>query len=220
MKNFIRLAALVFCSTVLFNSCTVQKRIHNSGYHISYSKSLANSNNKDVISAVSSKVDVIKSNEDEELLVAEIKEVSDVFSSNAIVKVKNSKKVEETLTVLNNESSSLVKESISGEPIQLVREIIDHKVDAKRLNLDGDRNYEPTVHWGAVAGFICSILGIFFAGIILGLLGVIFSSIALSKVNEQPERYSGKGLAIAGIIIGVVVLLLTLIAINAIITAG
>ncbi len=54
----------------------------------------------------------------------------------------------------------------------------------------------------AVAGFVCSLVGIFIAGILLGTLGIIFSAIALGKIKKTGKR--GRGLAIAGLIIGIV----------------
>ncbi|TVR37160.1 MAG: DUF4190 domain-containing protein [Cryomorphaceae bacterium] len=46
-----------------------------------------------------------------------------------------------------------------------------------------------------------AIVGIFFAGIILGLAAVILSAISLGKFAREPER-TGRGFAIAGMIIG------------------
>lgn len=61
----------------------------------------------------------------------------------------------------------------------------------------------------AVAGFICSLVGIFIAGIILGILGIIFSIIALNRLKTTGKR--GKGLAIAGLVLGVVAIIGALI---------
>ena len=54
----------------------------------------------------------------------------------------------------------------------------------------------------AVAGFVCSLVGLFIAGLLLGALGVIFSAIALGKIKRTGKR--GKGLAIAGLVIGII----------------
>ena len=47
----------------------------------------------------------------------------------------------------------------------------------------------------AIASFVCSILGI-------SLLGVIFGHVALSGINKSNGQLGGKGLAIAGLILG------------------
>ena len=48
----------------------------------------------------------------------------------------------------------------------------------------------------AVAGFVLSLLGC------TGLLGLIFSAISLSQIKKEPNQ-KGKGLATAGLIIGI-----------------
>ena len=66
----------------------------------------------------------------------------------------------------------------------------------------------------AIAGFISAILGIFVAGIPLGILAIIFGAVSLAKINGDPMRYSGKGLAIAAIIIGAIAIVGALIVIS------
>ena len=53
----------------------------------------------------------------------------------------------------------------------------------------------------AISGFVCSLVGLFLLNVILGPLGIIFGGIGLSRANDgAPHR----GLAIAGIVIGVI----------------
>lgn len=61
----------------------------------------------------------------------------------------------------------------------------------------------------AISGFVISIVSIFVVSIILGPVGAIFSAIGLKQINETNEK--GKGLAIAGIIIGISVIILMII---------
>jgi ribosomal protein S19 len=70
------------------------------------------------------------------------------------------------------------------------------------------KNYDENSRMNAPAliGFIISILGMFFipievASLILGIIG-------LSQINNEPDRYKGKGFAIASIVISAVTLLL------------
>jgi len=55
----------------------------------------------------------------------------------------------------------------------------------------------------AVASFVLSLCGFLCAGFILGLLAVIFGGVALSAINKDP-RLGGKGLATAGLVIGII----------------
>ncbi len=56
----------------------------------------------------------------------------------------------------------------------------------------------------AIAGFVASIVGIFFAGLILGVVGVVFSVIALKRIKKDPTAREGRKLAIAGLVLGII----------------
>jgi hypothetical protein len=45
----------------------------------------------------------------------------------------------------------------------------------------------------------------------LGILGLVFSLIGLSQINEMPDVYEGRGLAIAGIVLSALGLLLAIL---------
>jgi len=62
----------------------------------------------------------------------------------------------------------------------------------------------PANHGMAIAGLVCSILGLFCCGPLFSTLGLILSILALSQINQYPTRYSGKGVAIAGIVLALV----------------
>ncbi len=65
--------------------------------------------------------------------------------------------------------------------------------------------YNSTV----ITGFVISIISIFIISIILGPVGAVLSAIGLKQVSETNEK--GKGLAIAGIIIGIAVIVIMVI---------
>ena len=48
-----------------------------------------------------------------------------------------------------------------------------------------------------------AILGLIF-GYIFAPIGIIFCLIALSQINKNPEKYTGKGLAVAGLVIAII----------------
>jgi hypothetical protein len=54
----------------------------------------------------------------------------------------------------------------------------------------------------AVASFVLSLVGIFFAGLITGLLAVIFGAVAMNAISKNPA-VKGYGLAVAGLVIGI-----------------
>lgn len=55
-----------------------------------------------------------------------------------------------------------------------------------------------------IAGFISGALGLFVASIPLGIVATVFGGVSLSKINRNPMKFRGRGLATASIILGVV----------------
>ncbi len=126
--------------------------------------------------------------------------------------------------------SQLKSNHASKQKVEIPAHSNFHKMGKFRMRIN-DRNQPPAFStddpeyyqhvYGArktpglaIAGFISAIIGIFFAGIPLGILAIIFGAISLAKINGDPMRYSGKGLAIAAIIIGVVAIIGALIVIS------
>lgn len=65
----------------------------------------------------------------------------------------------------------------------------------------------------AVASFVCSLLGITLLPLIGSLLGVILGHIALGQIRRSMGRQGGKGLAVAGLVLGYLVMAAALIGI-------
>ena len=64
----------------------------------------------------------------------------------------------------------------------------------------------PGTNGFAIAGFVCS-----FFSIIGAILGIVFGLVALNQIRERGQ--GGRGLAVAGIVIGVCWILFILLAI-------
>ncbi len=54
-----------------------------------------------------------------------------------------------------------------------------------------------------VAGFVLALVGMFTGGLILGILGIIFSVMGLKEIGRDPSL-TGRGMALAGLIISIV----------------
>jgi len=61
----------------------------------------------------------------------------------------------------------------------------------------------------AIGGFVCSLIGLFTCPFLLCLIGLILSASALSAMRRS-RNYAGKGLAIAGVVLGILGLLVAL----------
>lgn len=71
----------------------------------------------------------------------------------------------------------------------------------------------PRTNGFAVTGLILGIISLVISfcccgGLPLNLLGLLFSGIGLAQINRQPDVYTGKGVAIAGLVISALSLLL------------
>jgi Domain of unknown function (DUF4190) len=65
----------------------------------------------------------------------------------------------------------------------------------------------------AVASLVCGIIGLLIFGVVLGPLAVVFGAIGLSRANQGA---SGKGMAIAGLVLGAVATILAIVLLVAI----
>ena len=59
----------------------------------------------------------------------------------------------------------------------------------------------------AVASLVLGLVGFLLCGV-PSILAVIFGGIALSQIKKRPEEFTGRGLAIAGLILGIVMMVL------------
>lgn len=55
----------------------------------------------------------------------------------------------------------------------------------------------------AIASFVCSMVGIFIFGLIMGILAVCFAAAAKNRAKSFPDE-KGRGLATAGLVIGII----------------
>jgi hypothetical protein len=188
---------------LLTTSCTIEKRVYMSGYHIKWNKSkqipdrqelasydkenktkqneivtVEQSENKMITvdnTAIMSDETIAESADDEQIILPQ-KENINLFSSHKITDKENEIK------------PSTKKEFKKGNK-------------TTSLNTDDEREMSAM----AIAGFICGVLGLLLAiatgwSFLLGILGVIFSAIGLSQTSKGKK---GKGFAIAGLTTGI-----------------
>ena len=55
-----------------------------------------------------------------------------------------------------------------------------------------------------VLGILSIIPGVYIGGLVMGILAIVFSRMATTRINAAPGRLNGQGLAIAGLITGIV----------------
>ena len=72
----------------------------------------------------------------------------------------------------------------------------------------------------AIASLVCCLVGLVFMGWLLETLAIIFGAVGVYQCSTNPERYSGKGMAICGLVTGIISLVAEIVfavfAINAV----
>jgi len=57
----------------------------------------------------------------------------------------------------------------------------------------------------AIASMVCGLLFWFsIPGLILSILALVFSLVQLNRIKKKPKEYGGKGMAIAGLVLGII----------------
>jgi len=62
-----------------------------------------------------------------------------------------------------------------------------------------------------IMGLLSITVGLFCCGPLFGILGIIFSAVALSQIKKNPPLQSGRGMAIAGLVLSVFGLIFSLV---------
>ncbi|SDM30688.1 protein of unknown function [Catalinimonas alkaloidigena] len=56
----------------------------------------------------------------------------------------------------------------------------------------------------AIVSLVFGLVGLFVIGIVAGVLAILFGAIALNKISNDPTRFKGRGMGVAGIVLGIV----------------
>jgi len=198
MKSIKQLSFIGLAITLVLTSCTMEKRVYMSGYHIDWKNGKRNSNKQELVSN-----DNVKQTEQNQIVSVE-------QSENENNTVDNSPTVTDDNITASADNQQIIlpkKEKInllSSHKVKTADEESfksEFKKGAKMILANAD---EPKTNGMALTGFICSLVGLFLFGFILGVLAIIFSAIGLGKIKKDPTKWKGKGMAIAGLIIGIV----------------
>jgi hypothetical protein len=198
MKNNLALFGLVL--TISLGSCSLEKRVYRSGLHIeTLSKTKSAKTNKEIIDLahISDNKKSLKPLEHNQIQLPDSNFLNNQVNLTASIDEKSSFLPK---TLENADESEDNLQTIHGSEINfktLLRNL--KKLPNRKANLTADR--KPNGQ--AVAGFTLSLVGFFIFGF-LGILAIIFSSIGLRKTIKEPDVWNGKGLAVAGLIIGII----------------
>lgn len=108
-------------------------------------------------------------------------------------------------TIIENAPNNYIKIEIAGgsvftikyeDILKMTREKVEHSYSDRK---EYDSAKSETL---SNFSFLSGILGLLFAGILFGPAAIILGFLGLSKISKNPEKWKGRGWAIAGIIIG------------------
>jgi uncharacterized membrane protein len=189
--NMRRIVVILILGLILSN-CSIEKRHHTKGYHVEW-------NNKHTIA---------KNNEVKDNEVERPKLVSKTIVKTEKLDFNNEEKSSKEIVIAsNNGEESIEKKGVSNN-------FIIRLIEAQKLSklFTDDPQYYPEgkekTDVNAMLSLAFAISGIFFLPIIGSVLAFVFGIISLNKISKSTVLLKGKGMAIAGIIIGVLALLL------------
>ena len=200
MKTVKNLVLLGIVMSAFLSSCTMQKCVYSKGYYVDW----FDGNSKKMKPETTEKISTAESNVS---FTEPCNEKMDIAQIESLVE-KNTNELMDVASIEDNEviiapkdrSKSPASESISAsDDVSSFRNEFKNGVSVIMSPPD-----EKRTNGMALAGFICSLVGLFIFGIVLGLLGVIFSAIGLAKISKDSSKWKGKGMAIAGLIVGII----------------
>jgi hypothetical protein len=221
MKSIKHLLFLALAIILVMSSCSLEKRIYMSDYHIEWTDADRITSPQMVLNGSSKKL--IEPNQIVEVDKSEIT-TYDINNSPNVIDYKNTistceKSIVSPKKKRNSIQSSLKK--IKRDEVKKGKDSLkfELKKEIKNLISSSEENEE----WSnmAIAGFVCSVLGILLLlvpplAIVLSILGIVFSSIGLRQTRNGKR---GRGLAIAGLVIGILPFFLLLVFIALLVVA-
>ncbi|MEX2597291.1 MAG: DUF4190 domain-containing protein [Salibacteraceae bacterium] len=188
---------------MVLSSCSIQKRQHLSGYHIDWKKA-----NQSVEKEVTAKRKTSKSSEKDDIIAsrdqsARADTAEDITQSKKFIASTDEHQIIFPEKKKPNFYTNKSKRIDSDNENQQATFRSELKQGA-RMILANDDEVNRKTNGFAIAGFVLSLAGLLFFGLGLGALAIVFSAISLKKIKDEPLKWEGKGLATAGLVIGII----------------
>jgi len=211
MKNLHLLPFLVISALLLLSSCTFQKRLHNRGFHIDWKGTKSTSAPPSIV-----KNQQLKKVDKEAVKLDSVQTERNLILPEPTPQVSAGADLAEPI-ILPKAKENYFKKEFNTQKEQL-------KKMAKPLAKKGGQELNIYGILGLMFG-IFSVIAFFslvlsygytsgqyqiLSSIIFSIASVLFSGIALSQFKNNPDKWSGKGFAIAGLILGIGILLIWL----------
>lgn len=194
----------LFAAIAALSSCTITKRHYAPGYHVDWKSRNTVKMNQDVAEEPAQKenVEVIVLNPSEQVY-SETSSSSIAMSESGLVYSDVADMKEEQLTEINQLPA--LTEQGSEEPQTL--SLNESKEEVEAQNYSPEPAPEEDINKLALIGFICSVSSLLL--VFPALPGLIMSIIGYKQIMQG--RGTGKGFAIAGIVVGALYTLIVLL---------
>jgi hypothetical protein len=212
MKNLKNQLFFGLALMLVLSSCTIEKRMYMPGYHVEWNKSKHSAGKSELSYINNNNTKLSEQNptiNEESLTITntEADEFADTEVENSL-----SASADNNPVILPFKKLVPLQENIESknEFIHSKNKVFFKKKEANKLIVD-EKSDDKKISSLAIAGFVCSLLGFFLVLIVrfpflLGTLGVIISALALGEIKNKNK--SGKGFAIAGLVLGIVDIIL------------
>lgn len=200
MKN-LQLYAFLCLVSLLFISCSVEKRQHLSGYHIEWNSSKKEFHNPKAKEKTNSIPKEINTKE------AKAQKINNSTSPSSTIK-----HTENINASIDSKENTILPKVTTQLSFKAQKEVFHHQGEIKAPSILQKDSLK--VSGLALAGFISSIVGMglillgVFYGHILIIAGLVLSAIALSQINKG--YYKGLGFALTGLILSIITVIIML----------
>ncbi len=195
--------------TILLSSCSIEKRVHLSGHHVEWFHE--GKSNRDIQQDLNANRPDKTTSKSTETTSKSLNSET-VSSSEETLNFSQSQEAQDNF--VQQKSNSTMRKHCPGQKGSSEKTIghnISNPVFNPISNTPIDSSNQPVTNGKALTGFICSLAGLFAFGSIFGTIAIIFSAIGLSKIKKDPIKWKGKGMAIAGLVIGIVDIIASLL---------
>lgn len=195
MKFSIQHLIYLLGTIIILTSCSIEKRLYLSGFHIDWKKSEQTSQEMKIVN-----VDNQNRKENElgnEIGIHKLENVPS-FSADTCKRELDNLLASQQPISFSNKIKTLVPSGVFNKTLEVTKIIVTQKPEEDK----------PHINTMALIGFILS-LAIILMFPVNAILGIIFCRIGLREIKESPETQKGKGLAIAGLIISIFEILAT-----------
>jgi hypothetical protein len=204
MKSIKQLSLIGLSITIALCSCSIQKRVYMSGYHINLNKSKNNPYSQELVSNTNKKhsdlnqIGTVEQSENEANIVN---------NSSTISEEKITASVDNEQIILSQNEKINLLSSHKVKNVDEEKNNSSFKTELKKeAEIDSENGAHVKTHPLAITSFTLSLIGLILtmSAWFFGPLAITFSIIALSKIKRDKTKWKGRALAIAGLVIAII----------------